>query len=77
MLKISAISRVRSRIFSTDEIFLIFYEKKVNFLNSFFLLFLRITKKRHHSKNIFLPNHFLCPLLGSVSLVGTDLSTRK
>ena len=70
MLKISVISRVRSTseiadIFNTrDEIFLVFTEKKVNFLFISFCLGERL--------NFFL-SHFSLILLGSVRLVGIIL----
>ena len=71
VLKISAISRVRSTseiadIFNTfDEIFLVFTEKKVNFLFIFF----------RKGKNNFFHSHFSLTLPGSAGLVGIILCT--
>ena len=72
MLKISVISRVRSTseiadIFNTrDEIFLLFTEKKVNFLFYFFFCL-------GEKLNNFFHSHFSLILLGSVGLVGIIL----
>ena len=57
-------------IFSTrDEIFLVFTEKKVNFLFIFFFS-RRTNGKQTASKLTFFPSHFSLILLGSVRLLG-------